>query len=374
MPAQRWQTREVDNRTITVARLDADLRGRFAASQNERSLPIARMAYLAGAVLMFGFLASDALLDPSLIWRTLPVRAVASAAFLALYYFSRAKDAALRLNMLNLLASLVAAVGVSVVLAMLPQGFVHGVAGLTMVVFAAVAVTPSWRQTLYGGLVVVGLSNTLLVLTGQGWFSFGQLNIYVLPSLALAALLSYLLGERHLRTFALEAELERRATTDVLTGVANRRHFSETAEREIDRARRYGNKLSLLMLDIDHFKRINDTHGHAVGDEVLKRLPQVVQPLLRKLDFMGRLGGEEFAIMLLETDGEGAAVVAERLRKGLAAVEVRALGVHLHFTVSIGCTEVRMKEQAEDLKSALERADEALYKAKDSGRNRVVVG
>lgn len=136
--------------------------------------------------------------------------------FLALYYFSRAKDAALRLNMLNLLASLIAGVGVSVVLAMLPQGFAHGVAGLNMVVFAAVAVTPSWRQTLNGGLVVLGVANALLALTSQGWFSFGQLNIYLVPSLALATLLSYLLQARHLRAYALEAELERRATTDVL--------------------------------------------------------------------------------------------------------------------------------------------------------------
>ncbi len=354
--------------------MDAELRERFFLSQSERCLPIARIAYMAGAVLMFGFLASDALIKPDAVWQTLPVRAISSAAFLALYFFSRAKDAPKRLNLLNLLASLVAGFGISIVLAMLPHGFDYGVAGLTMVIFAAVALTPAWRQALKGGAVVLAVANAVLVLTSQGWFSFGHLNIYLLPSLALASLLSYFLEARHLRAFVLEAELERRATTDVLTGVANRRHFTETAEREIDRARRYGNKLSVLMLDIDHFKRINDTYGHAVGDEVLKILPGVVKPLLRKLDFMGRLGGEEFAVMLVETDGEGAAVVAERLRKGMAAIEVRALGVHLHFTASIGCTEVRVNEQAEDLKRALERADEALYKAKESGRNRVVVG
>ncbi|CAG0932054.1 putative diguanylate cyclase DgcC [Planctomycetaceae bacterium] len=357
-----------------MASLDAELRARFLAVQNERALPIARIAYLAGFVLMLCFLGADALVKPDAVWQTLPVRMISSAAFLTLYFFSRAKDAPARLNLLNLLASLVAGFGISIVLAMLPHGFDYGVAGLNMVIFAAVALTPTWRQALKGGLVVCAVANAVLVLTSQGWFSFGHLNIYLLPSLALAALLSYFLEARHLRTFALEAELERRATTDVLTGVANRRHFTETAEREIDRARRYANKLSLLMLDIDHFKRINDTYGHAVGDEVLKVLPGVVKPLLRKLDFMGRLGGEEFAVVLVETDGEGAAVVAERLRKGLAAIEVRALGVHLHFTVSIGCTEVRVNEQAEDLKRALERADEALYKAKDSGRNRVVVG
>jgi diguanylate cyclase (GGDEF)-like protein len=364
----------VHSRTITLARFDDDLRARFLITQNERALPIARIAYLAGAFLMVAFVASDAMIGSDKISLTLPVRVISSAAFLALYFFSRRRDTAARLNLLNLLASLIAGVGISVVLAMLPHGFDFGVAGLNMVIFAAVALTPSWRQTFNGGLVITLVANALLVLTSQGWFSFAQLNIYLVPSLALASLLSYFLEARHMRAFALEAELERRATTDVLTGVANRRHFTETAEREINRARRYGNKLSVLMLDIDHFKKVNDTYGHAVGDEVLKILPGVVQPLLRKLDFMGRLGGEEFAVVLVETDGDGAAVVAERLRKGLQAVEVRALGVHLHFTVSIGCTEVRVNEQAEDLKRALERADEALYKAKESGRNRVVVG
>jgi diguanylate cyclase (GGDEF)-like protein len=364
----------VNSRTITLSRFDAPLRARFLSTQKERALPIARIAYLAGAVLMIAFLAADALIYPDGILKTLPVRATCSAAFLTLYFFSRTRNAAKMLHLLNLMASLIAGVGISLVMAMMPRGFELGVAGLNMVIFAAVALAPSWRQTLYGGLIIMVAANVLLIWTGQGWFSFGLVNIYVAPSLALATLLSYFQDKRHLRAFALEAELERRATIDVLTGVANRRHFSETAEREIDRAKRYGNKLCVLMLDIDHFKNVNDTHGHAVGDEVLKVLPGVVTPLLRKLDFMGRLGGEEFAVILVETDADAAVVVAERVRKAIYAAEVRALGVHLHFTVSIGCTEICANDPAEDLKAALERADEALYKAKESGRNRVVVG
>lgn len=370
-----WQNQCVNiAQAISLPRLEGELRERFLAIQADRSLPIVRMAYIAAAVLMLLFIGWDALIDTSAVPRTLPVRAACSVAFVALFLFARARGAVTRLNMLNVLASLVAGFGISIVLGMLPRGFDFGAAGLTMVVFAGVAVTPTWRHTSFGGLVVMASANGVMLLTGQGWFTYAQVDGYLLTSVVLAGLLSYFLEQRHLRAFLLESELQRQATTDMLTGAANRRHFMDTAQREIERARRYGNKLSMLMLDIDHFKRVNDTYGHAVGDEVLRQLPKTVTPLLRKLDFMGRLGGEEFAILLVETDGDAAAIVAERLRKGLQGVEVRTMGVQLHFTVSIGCTEVRVKDQGEDVKAALERADEALYRAKDSGRNKVVVG
>lgn len=360
--------------TGALPQLDGALLERYRRTQGERTLPIARMAYLAGAALMLLFVAWDALLDSGAIFRTLPVRAACSASFAALYFFSRSVVAARRLNLLNLLASLTAGFGVAIVLALLPRGFDLGIAGLTMVVFAGVAITPSWRGALNGSLVVLAAANFVVLLTGQGWFTFAQINGFLVASMALAVLLSFFLEQRHLRAFLLEVQLERAATTDPLTGLYNRRYFIETAERELARARRYSKPLSVLMLDIDHFKRINDTYGHPVGDEVLKLLARQAAPQLRKLDVLARLGGEEFAVLLSETGGDGAALLAERLRKSLSELTVRAMGATLKFTVSIGCAEVMVNSQGEDILSALERADEALYRAKESGRNRVVVG
>ncbi|TAN51851.1 MAG: GGDEF domain-containing protein [Methylococcaceae bacterium] len=168
----------------------------------------------------------------------------------------------------------------------------------------------------------------------------------------------------------LQSKLEEQANTDFLTGCDSRRHFLEKAEQELLRIRRYGGEMSMLMLDLDHFKNINDEHGHTVGDRVLKKLVQVCGELLREVDVIGRLGGEEFAILLPETRIEQALEVAGRLCQAVAAAELPMDGAApLHFTASIGVAGLA----ADDLRIAaiLNRADSALYKAKHAGRNRV---
>jgi diguanylate cyclase (GGDEF)-like protein/PAS domain S-box-containing protein len=175
----------------------------------------------------------------------------------------------------------------------------------------------------------------------------------------------------------MEAELRRLATTDVLTGVFNRRHFMEMAGAELDRARRHHRPLVALMLDIDHFKRINDTFGHPVGDLAIKALADTCAQIVRHEDVLGRLGGEEFAIALTETDLDGALLVAERLRQAVAAIRIpvrQGPGVPdmVAFTASIGVAE-RLEGDA-SVDAMLSRADMALYAAKRSGRNRVAVG
>ncbi|WP_170959028.1 diguanylate cyclase [Magnetospirillum sp. 15-1] len=175
----------------------------------------------------------------------------------------------------------------------------------------------------------------------------------------------------------MEAELRRLATTDVLTGTFNRRHFMEMAGAEVDRARRHARPLVALMLDIDHFKRINDTYGHPVGDVAIKALADVCAQVIRHEDVLGRLGGEEFAIALTETDLDGALLVAERLRQAVAALRIAVeQGPDgpdvVTFTVSIGVAERLEADMAID--PMLSRADMALYAAKRSGRNRVAVG
>ncbi len=180
------------------------------------------------------------------------------------------------------------------------------------------------------------------------------------------------LNQEIARRKELEDELRQLANTDALTGACNRRHFVEVCDKELQRARRYGRPLSLLMMDIDHFKRINDNHGHAAGDEVLKRLAETCQAVLRGQDVVGRLGGEEFAVLMPECTVEAAERVAERLRRTLAGVEVAvAEGRTVGFTVSIGVVDGAPDRS---LEATLEQADQAMYAAKAGGRNRVVRG
>lgn len=170
----------------------------------------------------------------------------------------------------------------------------------------------------------------------------------------------------------LEVELERQAHIDYLTGASNRGHFMLQGETELSRAVRYGKPLSLLMLDIDLFKLINDSHGHKAGDDVLKKLVETCRETLREVDIIGRIGGEEFAVLLPETPREQAAEVAERLRVELQETRiVMAQGLPLHFTVSIGVASMTSREENVDM--LLNAADGALYEAKEAGRNRIAV-
>jgi len=170
---------------------------------------------------------------------------------------------------------------------------------------------------------------------------------------------------------AMEEELKQLAATDALTGIGNRRQLMELGDREMRRARRYSNSLSIMLLDIDHFKPINDQHGHAVGDDALKAMVQCCLQQLREIDIICRLGGEEFVVLMPETPVEAAATAAERLRLAVADVKVPAANAQtVTFTVSIGLTAPRPDDKT--LGDVLMRADEALYEAKHSGRNRVV--
>jgi diguanylate cyclase (GGDEF)-like protein/PAS domain S-box-containing protein len=167
-------------------------------------------------------------------------------------------------------------------------------------------------------------------------------------------------------------ELERLSQIDALTGLANRRHFMMLAEQELARALRYVGALSVFMMDIDHFKIVNDTYGHQTGDLVLQKLGSLCREALREIDSVGRIGGEEFAVILPHTDGARALEVAERLRQTVAATEIPLEhGLPLRFTLSIGVT--TLIGGIANIDTLLGQADSALYEAKRSGRNRVCV-
>ncbi len=168
-----------------------------------------------------------------------------------------------------------------------------------------------------------------------------------------------------------EEAAQKLALTDPLTGAFNRRTFLELAEKEIARTRRARGSLSLIMLDLDHFKQINDRNGHLAGDEVLKGVVAVVLTCLRKEDLLVRYGGEEFCILLPNVHGDRAAAMAERIRESVEQARFSFNGRVLPVTISMGVTTLSL-EGSEDVDQLVNRADEALYTAKKAGRNRVV--
>ena len=168
----------------------------------------------------------------------------------------------------------------------------------------------------------------------------------------------------------LECDLVHQARTDFLTGIPNRRHFLDLADLELARARRYGRPFSMLMLDLDLFKTVNDRYGHRVGDLTLQKVVEVCREMLREVDVFGRLGGEEFGIILPETDAEQALQVADRLRQAIAIASVALpQGGSVGITTSVGVA--TYSEADSDVDAVLNRADRALYEAKRSGRDRV---
>jgi len=168
---------------------------------------------------------------------------------------------------------------------------------------------------------------------------------------------------------ATENKLKMLATTDPLTGLGNRRAFFEQSGRDCRRCIRYQHPFSCMMLDIDHFKSINDTFGHDVGDEVLKMVADIMKKSLRDVDVLGRLGGEEFAVAMPETDLNGAAVIAERIRLAIDLFQLDTDAGVIDTKISIGVT--TLGGDIRSVEAMLKQADTLLYKAKQNGRNRV---
>ena len=181
---------------------------------------------------------------------------------------------------------------------------------------------------------------------------------FIMPTFA-GVLFGYLLA----RIKLLGEQLEEMAYTDSLTGIYNRLHFNHLLHSEIDKAKRYGEQLSIIFFDVDHFKQVNDTHGHPAGDAVLKEIADVISHANRCSDVFARYGGEEFIVLAAFTKIEGAMEHAQRMRKDIEQHDFQTGKV----TASFGVTE--FNSSSDDQESLLERADKALYQAKSDGRN-----
>lgn len=164
-------------------------------------------------------------------------------------------------------------------------------------------------------------------------------------------------------------KLDEASNRDGLTGVFNRRYLEQALSKEFGRVKRYDGQLTLIMLDLDHFKHVNDTHGHLAGDEVIRRTSELLSSCVREADTLGRYGGEEFVAILPQTKLDGAMILAERLRKCVSAQPVRFGDVEIPVSISLGVAE--MMSDTPSYERLLQMADEALYKSKENGRNRV---
>jgi len=171
----------------------------------------------------------------------------------------------------------------------------------------------------------------------------------------------------------LEKDLKEMANTDSLTGIMNRRHFFKRANIEISRHQRFNHPMAILMLDIDHFKSVNDTFGHPAGDKVLESLSSLLKNKLRKVDLIARIGGEEFAVLLVETPEAGAITIAHRILKSVEQKQITYEDQTISVSVSIGVSQTSMTDKKETVETLISQADSALYSAKNSGRNTIKI-
>lgn len=222
------------------------------------------------------------------------------------------------------------------------------------------------------GLIFAGLSLSEMIPSSQwptGWpdrtlTQYGVVFLGIVASILSCFVLGYIVVRR------LVMKLEHLSHHDALTGLLNRRAFEHLLDREVVRMQRYGEHFTLLMLDVDHFKRINDCYGHAAGDAVLCAVSATLKEHAREVDRVARFGGEEFCLLLPQTLHEGAMLAAERLRQAVSQTSVAWNGELIKVTISTGLATSQGRE--EPLSALLHRADEALYRAKAEGRNRVV--
>lgn len=331
-------------------------------------------AYLALPVLIVGLWVWDWAIDPLNAPRTLGLRVGMAACLVPCIVALRWR---MRLRAFTVLqyASVVATqIFWLAILRRLEGGLVYGLGGYMYYALGMLIIGLPLRFQDN----VIGLSAALLVpdlASAAGWlpgFSVARYNTLVLPAGGLALFVLWAFDRLYRRTFNYQRSVERMAGEDALTGLPNRRQFMRAGEQMFDGVRRYGRPASLVVIDLDHFKAINDRYGHAAGDAVLRAAAGLLKQHERGADLPARLGGEEFAILLPETDLDGAVVLAERLRtacEGLRVTEPGGLWSGLTVTMSLGVATCDPEDRSFD--DLFRRADATLYRAKHKGRNRV---
>ena len=340
----------------------------FRKAQGEVRDPLVVPIVVAAVLLIAGFVGWDMMRDPGHLGPVARVRLGGGAAVLLLLaVVRRVQGLPFRVQALVMYCAIYAmqlAIGVA-----LGADSPLQMPGLLIVMFFGVIALPRAGDSLVN--IVLSALSVPLVLPRHPHeadviYAVAHFANVVLLVWAACALLERLAAQ----SFAYRSRLQREASTDALTGLHNRREFESGMVREMERARRMQVPLSLAILDIDFFKRINDQHGHDIGDAVLRQVAATLQGHIRKSDLLARIGGEEFALVMLGTQPPGAWVVLERLRNAVAALRIPAGEGHIGCTISIGITD--RVDTDRDWPTLYKRADTALYEAKEGGRNRVV--
>ncbi|MFZ2300567.1 MAG: GGDEF domain-containing protein [Gallionella sp.] len=338
--------------------------------EDHRSFSVAM--FLLFACLGASFWAWDYVTDPigarDTVWLRLSYLLLAVIPFA----FRRVRNRRV-LAFISMGAALLAEIAFVEILNRLDTGMTYGIGGFMFFMFMPVVLFQgfSLRLNLIYTFIAAAIPHLLAGIDFAHGFQQSHYAVLIWPTAVMTMLVQFAFAFSYLRRHESEAALELASNTDPMTGVSNRRHFMPLLRQEILRGHRLNSRVSLLMLDIDHFKKINDTYGHPTGDLVICTLADICRRESREIDVVARLGGEEFAILLPETAMQGALGVAERIRAAVENTSVKSLGnVEFHFTVSIGAAEQPPDDKSEE--KLIGMADAALYQAKTSGRNRVV--
>ena len=354
--------------TFALPEMSADERAAFRQAQAEQRDALVVPVVVAAVAMIAGFVGWDQLRDPGHLGPAAAVRLGGSAAVLALLAGVRQVAGlpfrAQALVMYCAIYALQLAIGMA-----LGHEAPLQMPGLLIVMFFGVIGLPRAGDSLVN-VALAALSVPLVLprrpLPADVVYAVAHFSTVVVLVWAACALLERMSAQ----SFAYRRRLQREASTDALTGLHNRREFEGGMVRVMERARRLRVPLSLALIDIDFFKRINDRHGHDVGDGVLREVAATLRAGIRRSDLVARIGGEEFALVLLGTEPPGARVLLERLRRAVAALRVPAGADTVGCTISVGITD-RVDDDA-DWAALYKRADQALYAAKQGGRDRVV--
>jgi len=350
----------------------ADENDAFLQKKLEDHRGFAAAMYVLGAILGSGLWVWDYVTDPVGARHTVGLRMLFLIFLAAPWFFRHIRNIRTLAALLIALTLATEAVYIEI-LTKLKMGMVYGIGGfmyymlLPPLAFQAFSI----RTNIVFIVLVVALPHLFALMGLAPGFQHLEYAVLLWPAAMLAILIQFFYAKTYKERYDFEKRLEEMSYTDTLSGLYNRRFFMELLERELERFERTGTPFSLLILDIDFFKRINDTYGHLAGDRAIARIAALLRQETRDMDIVARIGGEEFAVILPESGSREACEAAERIRRAVASAPFSLPeGRSTTVTLSIGVTTVT---ESMEQNAVIKRADDAMYLAKRGGRNRVEV-